>query len=162
MFCKDILEQIFVHLSGRDLLSCSIVCKDWNKVSKDNVLWFRVLRRDLPQKIKKNPLLTIDPRFTYIDDLSYKSLYLCYFLHRYKCGAAQYYKELCAIPLQLTNWMEKIATFSFFMFGGIIFLPCIMMVEIYDFCQAKKYEFCDCDECYKRSIPLLKKYYRTL
>lgn len=162
MFCKDILEQIFVHLSGRDLFSCSIVCKDWNKVSNENIIWFHAIRKDLPKKFKINTHFKIDPRFIYCEDLCYKSLYLCYFDHHYKCGASEYYRDLCCIPSHLGNWFEKIGVFILFSIGGIIFFPAIVGVEIYEFCKAKskKYEYCDCDQCYKRSIPLLRKYYK--
>ena len=48
---EPVLQQIYKHLSVRDLLSCSLTCKNWYYASCDNLLWKRYLHRDF--KLKK-------------------------------------------------------------------------------------------------------------
>jgi hypothetical protein len=148
MFYKDILEQIFIYLGGKDILSCSIVCKDWNKASRNNLFWFRLLRRDLPKKIKPYPLLKSDPRFIYIEDINYKSLYLSYFDHHYQCGVSKYFN----IPFQI----ENLGIYFCFTIG----FPILIAIEIYDYYVSirKKNHYCDCETCYQRSRKILQKY----
>ena len=48
---EPVLLQIYKHLSVKDLLACSLTCKNWYYASCDNLLWKRYLHRDF--KLKK-------------------------------------------------------------------------------------------------------------
>jgi hypothetical protein len=152
MICKDILKQIFIHLSGRDLLSCSVVCKIWYSVSQDNQLWFNVLRRELPKKIKRNRLLKIDPRFTYSEDVIYKSLYQSSFNHHYQPGTI---KELYSTSCSNFGFCFTIICLP-------MIFPVILVIEMYDLyvSKQKRNEYCNCETCDRRSKMILEKYYK--
>jgi hypothetical protein len=141
MLGYDVLFQIMIYLSCKDLLSSSMVCKDWNKVSQDNQLWFIVLKRDLSKKIKNR-------RITYSEDLIYKSLYLSCFNHHYQRGRMKDYKELY---FRSRYYLGTCLT--------IVLLPIMVAIEIYDFYGSKqnRYEYCNCESCEQRSRIILEK-----
>ena len=35
----SILKEILKNLSAKDTLNCALVCKDWLKMSRDNLIW---------------------------------------------------------------------------------------------------------------------------
>ena len=47
---EELLLQIFSHLSYQEVCKAGRVCSKWWKVSKDDILWRKILRRDF--KIK--------------------------------------------------------------------------------------------------------------
>lgn len=159
--CQDTLHHIFSYLSARDLLSCSFVCKDWNKATNDNYLWFMGFTRDLPKYVRANHLLRKDkkdPRFIYFEDISYKMLYLSCFQHKYEFEMLKHYKELCCISLGLDFWLERICISVAFVIGGIVLFPVILGFEIYEYCHMKtnKNKFCDCEKCFHKMLKTIQ------
>lgn len=49
---EDILVKIFKLVSVKDILSCSEVCKRWNFVSQDSLLWKFKFQADF--KVRRN------------------------------------------------------------------------------------------------------------
>lgn len=48
---EPVLIQIFRRLSVQDVFSCGLVCQRWYEVSRDNLLWKSLLRRDFKSKV---------------------------------------------------------------------------------------------------------------
>lgn len=49
---ENVLVRIFKQLRARDILSCSEVCKRWNFISNDSLLWKHKFTSDF--KVNKN------------------------------------------------------------------------------------------------------------
>ena len=43
---EELLLQIFSHLEYQEICKAGLVCSKWWKVSKDDILWRKILRRD--------------------------------------------------------------------------------------------------------------------
>lgn len=53
-FPPEVLRKIFSHLSPKDLAACETVCKDWSKSAKDDIFWFRFLKKDASAQLAAN------------------------------------------------------------------------------------------------------------
>lgn len=60
LLSDPLLETIFSYCNLRDLLTCSLVCKNWYKVlsDEDNDVWRLHCVKRLPEEVTKSDLLS--------------------------------------------------------------------------------------------------------
>jgi hypothetical protein len=152
----DILKLIFPYLSGRDMISCSLVSREWYKTSCDNILWFRILSRELPRFIYRQKGYK-DPRFDYDSSICYKLFYLSLFHHQYKFGLIDYFKDIYNTPNEMEMSFEKFGLYIPLTIFAICFFPVAMGIEIYEFSKShiNKYKYCNCIQCFRRTNMLI-------
>lgn len=52
LFCIDVWRLICCHLSSKDVLSLSAVCRDLQRLQQDVIVWHNLLCRDFPKQKK--------------------------------------------------------------------------------------------------------------
>lgn len=142
---KDILIKIFSYLPATDIISCSQVNRKFYNASSDNHLWFELSKVE-EKKYLKNPKSTYDNR------INYKLYYLSLFNQKYHLQIFNFYREIHTMASMTNNPLEKSIMYSVYIPGGIIFLPLLIGIEIYEWVShcRRNYEYCSCDSCFRK------------
>ena len=152
---KDILIKIFFYLPAKDIISCSLVDHKFYEASSDNHLWFELLRFEGKKYLKDSKSVCYD------DKINYKLYYLSLFNQKYHLQIFNFYREIRLMASFDGNVFDKSLIYFVYLTGGILFIPLIIGIEIYECIshRKKKYEYCSCDSCYKKiSMKVRSKY----
>lgn len=80
---KNMFIKIFSYLSAKDTANCSLVCKEWNEISKIDSIWEKHYQRDFVDimkiKSQENYEFLKPHEFQFSDDM-----YVVHFLRNYK------------------------------------------------------------------------------
>lgn len=155
---KDLWRDIFEYLDGEDILKCSLVCKHFYELNRNNELWFRKIFQKklyLTQKVSRN-----HPMICYYSKLNYKQYYLSLFHHSYQFGLFAPYTNLkLDYEKYVTSNKNKFLFFGVYVPVQILFFPVYCFFEAFEFikCKRREKKYCNCKECYRRQYLTLMK-----
>jgi hypothetical protein len=164
MIPKELWKDIFNYLDGEDLLRCSLVCKLFYELNKNNILWLEKIQRKklyLLQKVSKK-----HPIFCYYPEINYKQYYLSLFHHSYEFGLLSPYRNLSSdyqyYVIEGTKkdyWKNLLRFYFLYVPAQILMFPVYGIVEIIEYIQVKKREkkYCDCRKCHWKQQMVLSK-----
>jgi hypothetical protein len=157
MLDDNTLYLIFEFLDPKDLIQCSLVDKQFYKLSLNNYLWFQMTKKEF-SKVSMCKSETM----RYNKMVNYKTEFLTFFNQRYHSQFLQLYTEgFLKYLVDKTNWYEKLLVIPIFLIPSYILLfPFGISIEIVNGIKhvAKKYEYCACESCWN----LLYKKCKTL
>lgn len=148
---NDVLVTIFEYLSGKDLISCTMVNRSFYFASSNNRLWFEMIRKEGKKFLKNVSRLSYnEPK------LNYKLIFLSMFNAKYQSQLSSFFsfsKDLFFgyVRKQTFVWYEKLLLTSFFIVPGYIFLtPIAVGIEFLNYSNhfQKEYEYCSCESCH--------------
>jgi hypothetical protein len=144
--CKDTLKIIFQLLQAKDLILCSMVCKSWNRVSKDENIWRKLLKQEC-DKLGRKLFGRIAP------EQNYKSMYIQLFDQRYHSQFLTIYSEIWYGLTMKSDIRHKIFIFLICLIPLCFFmLPFVVFIDAKDYWthRSRSYKVCKCKSCEER------------
>jgi hypothetical protein len=156
--CKDIWKTIFEYLDPEDLMRCSLVCKHFYRLNKNNELWFRKIVQ------KKIPAIKGFDDKIYYRNMDYKRLYISLFHHKFELGLHLPYVKLKSDYKKFVKYCEEekikntILFFCVYVPIQIIMFPvyCVLEVGEYIHCKRKTKSYCNCKKCFRKQLLVIR------
>jgi hypothetical protein len=105
-------------------------------------------------------------KIKYDDKVNYKRCFLSIFNQKYHSQSIEFYKDLWNIQeIEMLNCGNKIGAYILLILPFTLFaIPFLFGLEIYTYSVHRKYkyQYCECDSCYKNINVRLSKYFLSL
>ncbi|MBS4165230.1 MULTISPECIES: F-box/WD40 repeat-containing protein [unclassified Neochlamydia] len=120
---EELITYIFSYLSRKDLVHAGMVCRQWNRIKEDPILWSSLYRCDFPF-------------FTLHHSLSTKAMYINSFITQSNLKAGKIQKEI-----ELPPYLGSKTLFDFSSSAGLLLVEAANRVRLWNIAHGRFQDF---------------------